>query len=509
MSTLAQELRTSCATRPEHIAVVDGNRRMTYEQLGREAGGFATALSAMGVRRGDRVALVLQSGIDCAVALYGVVLADAAFVPLDATAPEERLAHLLAHCGAVVVVCDGSTVDRVRGAVSRLPHRPEVVLAGAGARGDLLLTELALLPVRPPGRLLDVDLATVVYTSGSTGPPKGVTFLHRNVTFVAGAVITSLGLVREDRILSVLPLSHTYGLYQLLMSVRLGATVVLLPRRTLLGPVVRSLEDEAITVLPGVPTLWQVLVSLNGLAGRRLPLRVLTNAGAALSPLLAEQVRRTFPAARLYCMYGQTECKRVCVLAPEQLTRRSASVGRPLPGTEAWIEDDDRNVVGPDVVGELVVRGDHVMQGYWRDPDATAAKLVPGRLPGDRALRTGDLFRSDDEGYLYFVGRRDDMIISRGEKVAPLEVELVLSTAAGVREAAVVGWPDERSGQVVVAHVSALPGHELVPAELRAWCAAHLEEVRVPRHVVVHQELPRLSNGKLDRLALLDGLVLT
>jgi acyl-CoA synthetase (AMP-forming)/AMP-acid ligase II len=156
-------------------------------------------------------------------------------------------------------------------------------------------------------------------------------------------------------------------------------------------------------------------------------------------------------------------------------------------------------------VGELVVRGDHVMQGYWRDPEQTAQKLSPGRFPGDRVLRTGDLFRRDEDGYLYFVSRSDDVILTRGEKVAPHEVESVLLTAPGVREAAVVGRPDERLGQAVVAHVSAMPGFDLVPAQLRGWCAQHLEEVRVPRYVVLHGELPKLSSGKVDRMALLGG----
>lgn len=506
-STLAEDLWTACAERPQHTAVVDARRRVTYEQLLREAAGLATGLADLGVRRGDRVALVQQSGVEAAVALYGALLADAAIVPLDATSKVERLAHLLDHCGAAAVVCDATTVDVVRVAARAVPAPPHVVVAGPPQPGDLCMAELVALPPRAPGRLLDVDLATIVYTSGSTGTPKGVTYLHRNATFVSTAVIASLGLLPQDRVLSVLPFSHTYGLYQLLMAVRLGATVVLEPRGMLPGRLVRALEHETVTVLPGVPTLWQVLTSLHGLAERRLPLRVLTNAGAALSPAMLERVRRTFPDAELFCMYGQTECKRVCALEPGQLAGRPGSVGRPIPGTEAWLEDEHGREVGPGVVGELVVRGDHVMQGYWRDPDRTAQKLVPGRFPGDRVLRTGDLFRRDEDGYLYFVSRSDDVILTRGEKVAPLEVERVLCAAPGVREAAVIGCPDERLGQAVVAHVAAMPGVDVVPAQLRAWCAQHLEAVRVPRHVVLHGALPRLSNGKVDRMALLDGLV--
>lgn len=507
--TLADDLRASVAEHPGRTAVVDAHRRLTYAELGREAAGLATGLADLGVRRGDRVALVLRNSVESAVAVYAAVLAGAAVVPLDPSSPEDRLVHLLAHCGAAAVVCDTGAAPRARAAALRVPGRPAVVVTGPTAPGDLSFTELVALPPRHRGPLLDVDLAAVVYTSGSTGMPKGATFLHRNVHFVTGSVLDYLGLVAGDRILSVLPLSHTYGLYQLLMGVRVGATVYLQHGTAFPGRLVQTLEEEAITVLPGVPTLWQVLVSLHGVAERQLPtLRVLTNAGAALPPERLAQVRRTFPRAQLFSMYGQTECKRVCYLPPEQLDRRPDSVGIAIPGTEAWVEGEDGCEAAAGETGELLVRGDHVMQGYWGDPEATARKLIPGRLPGDRVLRTGDLFRRDDEGYLYFVARRDDIITTRGEKVAPLEVERVLCTAPGVREAAVVGVPDDRLGQCVVAHVSALPGHALEAAALRRHCAQHLEEAKVPRRVVLHDDLPRLDSGKVDRMALLADLAL-
>jgi acyl-CoA synthetase (AMP-forming)/AMP-acid ligase II len=287
------------------------------------------------------------------------------------------------------------------------------------------------------------------------------------------------------------------------MAVRAHSTLVLEHGITLPGRVVKALEAEQITVLPGVPTVWQILLSLRGLAERRLPhLRLLTNAGAALSVARLAEVRRTFPNAQFFSMYGQTECKRVCYLPPDQLDARPGSVGIAIPGTEVWIEDEDGNVVQPGEVGELVIRGDHVMQGYWKDAEATAGKLRPDGFPGDRVLRSGDLFRADDDGYLYFVARKDDIIKSRGEKIAPKEVEEVLYNAVGVREAAVVGVDDELLGQKIVAHVSATSGHELDETVLRQHCAAHLEDFMVPRCVVIHDDLPKTDNGKLDKLAL-------
>jgi acyl-CoA synthetase (AMP-forming)/AMP-acid ligase II len=323
--------------------------------------------------------------------------------------------------------------------------------------------------------------------------------------FVADAIIEYLELRTDERILLVLPLSHTYGLYHLLMGVRLNATVVLQAGMAFPGVVVTALEDERITMLPGVPTVWQVLVSLQGLADRALPdLRILTNAGAALAEDRLAAIRATFPRARFFSMYGQTECKRACYLPPDQLDERPGSVGIASPGTEVWVARDDEHEAAPGEIGELMIRGDHVMQGYWGDPEATARKLSAGRWPGDRVLRSGDLFYRDEAGYLYFVARKDDIIKSRGEKIAPKEVEDVLSAAVGVREVAVVGESDPVLGQAVIAHVSALEGFCLDATDLRRHCAAKLEDFMVPARIEIHDELPKLDNGKLDRKVLID-----
>src|SRR3954467_9223620 len=377
--------------------------------------------------------------------------------------------------------------------------------APAGEAGPVVLDAAALAADGPvPAPPLEADLAAGIYTSGSTGEPKGGTLTHHNMTFAADSIIEYLGMHAGDRVLCTSPLSFDYGLYQLLMSIRVGATVVLEHGFTLPGRIVQLLERERITGLPGVPTLFGVLTGLRGLAERELPhLRVLTNTGQALSAATIEALRTTFPGAALFSMYGLTECKRVSYLPPEELDRRPGSVGRAIPGTEAWVLRDDGRRAGPGEVGELMVRGGHVMQGYWEAPEATAERLGPGRWPWERVLATGDLFRTDEEGFLYFVGRRDDLIKSRGEKVVPREVEDVLHAAGGVAEAAVVGVPDERLGQAVLAHVAARPRAALDAAALRAHCAAALEAHMVPARIVVHEgALPRTPNGKVDRRAL-------
>ena len=490
--TLGEDLRTIAERQADHAAVVAGDRTLTYGELDSLADGAAARLRELGVERGDRVALVLPNGVEAAVAIYGTLRAGAAFSPLNPTIKHEKLAHVLSDAGAAVVVCDEERRRVVQAATALAGDVPVLV--------DLESEELAGTSPAPP---VSVDLAAVIYTSGSTGMPKGVTLTHTNMTFAADSIIEYLGMQGSDRVLCVLPLSFDYGLYQLLMSVRVGATLVLEPSFAFPGRVVQLLESQRITGLPGVPTVFQVLLSLRGLADRELPeLRFLTNTAAALPVPTIAAIRRTFPNARLYSMYGLTECKRATYLPPGELDARPGSVGIPIPGTEAWIEDEDGNVLGPGEVGELMIRGAHVMQGYWNDPELSAERLRSGRWPWERVLATGDLFRADEDGYLYFLGRRDDLIKSGGEKVVPREIEEVLHTAPGVAEVAVVGIADRLLGQAVHAHVSAESGVELDEVALRTHCAERLEAYKVPRRVHVHEELPKTNNGKIDRTAL-------
>ncbi len=491
--TIGEDLRLLAAGDPDRPAVITRDSRLSYGELDQLADAVAVGLRRLGLGRGDRVALLLPNGEELAIAIYGVQRAGAAYMPLNPTIKRDRLRYVLANSGATFVICDPARLETAR-AASGIEDGPAVIsdvreLAAEGA---------------PPAPPTELDLAALIYTSGSTGDPKGVTLSHRNMTFAADSIIQYLGMNGRDRVLCALPMSFDYGLYQLLMCVRVGATLVLEAGFSFPGRLVRTLEEQEITGLPGVPTMFQVLTSLRGLGERELPhLRFLTNTGAALPAGLIEAIVRTFPGARLHSMYGLTECKRVTHLPPEQLAARPTSVGVPIPGTEAWVDDGDGGRAAPGEVGELMVRGAHVMHGYWGDPEASAERLRPGRWPWERILATGDLFRRDEHGYLYFVGRRDELIKSRGEKVYPREIEDVLLDLDGVQEAAVVGVPDRLLGEALHAHVAAMSGVELDPAQLRRTCADRLEAHKVPERIWVHDELPRTGRGKVDRGALL------
>jgi len=502
VSTLDADLRRAAAAMSGKEALIAGERRMTYAQLDAAASALAARLRALGVERGDRVAVLLPNGVEAAVAIYGTLRAGAAFVPLNPTIKADKLAYVLNDCAAVAVVTDDALAPLAEEARAQAPSVQAVV----HAHGDVD-PEIGA----PPPPPISVDLAAIVYTSGSTGRPKGVTLTHANMTFAAGAIVDYLGMRAHDRVLCVIPLSFDYGLYQLLMCVRTGATLVLERGFAFPGRVMELLAEEEITGLPGVPTIFQVLASAgaHGVAHDLPELRFITNTAAALAPATIRALCDAFPQARLYSMYGLTECKRVSWLPPEQLEVRPESVGIPIPGTEAWIEDDAGARLPAGEVGELVVRGAHVMQGYWNDAEATAQRLRPGRWPWERELRTGDLFRADGDGFLYFVGRRDDILKSRGEKVAPREVEAVLHAAGGVRTAAVVGAPDRLLGQAIVAYVVPHGDAELTAAALLRYCAAHLEDYMVPARIELRDALPTTPNGKVDRRALAEQAAAT
>jgi len=480
--------------RPDAVAIVVDGEPVDYADLDRRVDAAAAELHRLGIGRGDRVAVVMSNGVPMVVAVYSILRAGAAFSPISPEIIPAKLERILVDVGAAAAICEPATREKVEAAA------PDGITIVDGETVAELAPDAAFTPMVGP------DLAAVMYTSGSTGEPKGVTLTHGNMSFVADSIIESIAMESSDRVLCVLPLYFGYGLYQMLACVRLGATLVLEPGFGAAGRVIQLFEEERITGFAAVPTIYQLLLTLPGLGEREFPhLRFLTNAGAGLPTPVVSAVRSAFPGARLYLMYGQTECQRVCRLLPEEVDGNPSSVGTAIPGTEAWVEDEDGEVAAPGVVGELMVRGPHVMQGYWGNEEATSRRLRPGRWPWERVLATGDLFRADERGYLYFVGRRDDIIKSRGQKVAPREVEDVLHGFPGVRDVAVVGVPDRLLGEAVHAHVAPEAGVELDANELRRHCAESLESHMVPKRVVIHAELPRIGSGKIDRRKLAAG----
>jgi long-chain acyl-CoA synthetase len=486
-------LQASASRFPGKVALICGERRITYAALAEQAAGLAQALRIRGVERGDRVVLLLDNSPEAVAAIFGVLQAGAVFSVVNPGTKLDKLAYILNNCTARAILTE-----------PRLRATAEQAARSAPSVAFTLCSPFQPAPVhaekRVPSPGIELDLAMIVYTSGSTGFPKGVVMTHQNVVTAATAITTYLESSPDDVVLSVLPLSFDYGLYQALMAVKVGATLVLERSFTYPGVMLERLRREKVTGLPLVPTIAAVLLQLKDLAPGMFPdLRYITNTAAALPPAHIARLQELFPSARLYSMYGLTECKRCTYLPPEELARRPGSVGIAIPGTEAYVVDEEGRRVPPGVVGELVIRGGHVMKGYWGDPEATARALRPGPFPWERVLYTGDLFHADAEGFLYFVGRKDDIIKSRGEKVSPKEVENVLYEVPGIREAAVVGVPDPILGMAIKAVVVAQPEAGLSEREVIRHCARRLEEFMVPRYVEFRDALPKSENGKISR----------
>ena len=487
-------LHGSAARFPDKTAIVCGERRIAYRELSAGARGLAAQLRRRGVARGDRVVILLENSPETVIALFGALEAGAVFSVVNPGTKLDKLAYILNNCGARAVITEPRLAAMAAEAAKSAPSvaftlvTPFAFAAEDGQQDDA-----------PPAGI-DLDLAMIVYTSGSTGFPKGVMMTHQNVVAAASSITSYLESAPEDVVLSVLPLAFDYGLYQALMCAKVGATVVLEKSFTYPAVLLEKLKSERITGLPLVPTIAAVLLQMKDLVPGAFPaLRYITNTAAALPPAHIARLQELFPATRIFSMYGLTECKRCTYLPPEQLAVRAGSVGIAIPGTEAYVVDDAGRRVAAGVVGELVIRGAHVMKGYWGDPQATERALKPGPFPWEKVLHTGDLFKADEEGFLYFVGRKDDIIKSRGEKVAPKEVENVLYELRGVREAAVIGVPDPLLGMAVKAVLALEPGFSLTAREVIRHCQQRLEEFMVPKHVEFRDALPKSHNGKISR----------
>lgn len=501
-------LLASAAATPAKTAVFTRDGDVTYAGVWEAAARLARALQDRGVRRGDRVALYLENGVPTVVGVYAASLAGGAFVVVNPQTKADKLRYLLEDCSAAAVVTDARGAAVVAEALRGASVAPLVIATAGAERGpDGTLAWDEVLASAPPEPLavgtIPNDLAALVYTSGSTGNPKGVMLSHQNVVFTQGSLCEYLRLSPDDRILNVLPLAFDYGLYQLLMAVHQGASLVLETSFTYPAETVRRVQETGATVLPGVPTIFATLLALHRSEPYALPsVRRITNTAAHLPDEFVGPLRAIAPDALIFKMYGLTECKRVCYLEPELVQERPSSVGKAIPGTEAFVLGDDGRPVPPGVTGVLHVRGPHVMMGYWNLPEETAAMLKPGPFPGERMLCARDFFRMDADGFLYFVGRDDDIIKSRGEKVSPVEVENVLHALPGVREAAVIGVPDDVLGEAVRAYVVLDDGVTMTEQAFKRACLARLESFMVPRDVVFVSELPKTDTGKVRKKSL-------
>lgn len=509
LHALVEERATTHGDRP---AVTYKSTTLTYSELWAQVRGVAAALGAMGLAREDRVAVFLEKRIETVAALVGTSAAGGAFVPVNPLLRPQQVGYILRDCGVRVLVTSAERLEIVRAELGECPDLAHVLLVDEaptdGARGWQVHGwpgPVSEGPAVPQG--IDVDIAAVLYTSGSTGKPKGVVLSHRNLIVGAESVSDYLHNTSDDVILAVLPLSFDAGLSQVTTAFAVGAHVVLmnylLPR-----DVPRMCVQHGVTGLTCVPPLWIQIAEVAWPPEATARLRYFANTGGRMPKTLLDKLRGLFPGALPYLMYGLTEAFRSTYLDPAEVDRRPDSIGKAIPNAEILVLRPDGTRCEPGEEGELVHRGALVAQGYWGDPDRTAERFrpVPGphdawRVP-EMAVWSGDTVVADDEGFLYFVGRHDEMIKTSGYRVSPAEIEEVAYATGMVRDAVALGVPDPRLGQRIVLVASpASPG----VLDVDALLAAMKHQVPVymlPSTVVSRDEIPRSPNGKFDRALL-------
>jgi amino acid adenylation domain-containing protein len=510
---LSDFLVDSAGRLPHKVALVCDGQRFTYAELDARSSALAFALARRGVERGDRVIVFGDNTVETVVAFFAVLKANAVVSVVNPQTKTEKLAYLLGDCRPTGLVSTAALHRVFAGPASASPHLRTVVVSGAisaeklaGLPGGVTSEQAVAGEPRdhaPARTAIDIDLAAIIYTSGSTGDPKGVMHTHLSMRTAAASLTAYLENQEDDVILNLLPLSFDYGLYQMIMAFRMGARLVLERSFAYPARIIEVMVTEKVTGFPGVPTIFALMNEMKTLAEQDFSsVRYVTNTAAALPQKHIEMLLRLFRSARIYSMYGLTECKRVSYLPPGDILRKRGSVGFAIPNTEVTIVDEAGAPVPAGQIGQIVVRGATVMRGYWEKPEATAEKLKPGPLPGEQVLYTGDHGRMDEDGYLYFIGRMDDIIKSRGEKVAPREVENALVNIDGIKEAAVIGVPDPILGEAVVAYVVLEQRASLSERDIQRECQQRLEGFMVPKSVVFVAELPRTTSGKIKKTGL-------
>jgi long-chain acyl-CoA synthetase len=508
---LGEALLFSAGNNPSKTAIIVKEKEYSFLSLKENSEKLAQHFQDMGIIKGDRIALYMSNSWESAISIYGITMAGAVFLVINPQTKADKLQYILNDCGAKILITESSLSKEWKLALENTESILEVILTGdenqvinhpyfklikfedviKGHHNHMSNTLCTIIPN---------DLAALIYTSGSTGFPKGVMMTHQSMVFTSWSLIEYLRLSADDRILLLLPLAFDYGLYQLLMAITIGGSLIMEQSFTFPAPIYKQMEQFRPTVFPGVPTIYAMMIA----SGKKEAMsfdyvQKITNTAAKLPSEFIPELKKLFPKALIYKMYGLTECKRVCYLEPELIDIKMASVGKAIPGTEVFLLSPEGKPVPAGEAGILHIRGPHVMAGYWNKEELSREMLKPGKIPGERILCSHDWFKTDKDGFLYFLGRNDDIIKTRGEKVSPVEIENIIYRIDGIKEAAVLGIPDEMMGESIVAYVTTYDFSELDERIILKECHAKLESFMVPRKIVFLPEMPKSTNGKIDK----------
>lgn len=506
---LGEALLISAKKDPLKTAVIVKDEEYSYGFLKERAEALAHYMVNAGIKKGDRIAIFMENSWQCIVSIYGITLSGGVFLIINPQTKADKLKYILEDSSAKILITATLLKKEFSQSLKGTKQIQHVIVSGdisnieKSDHFESISFENIILPQNQWATLPNIiptDLAALIYTSGSTGFPKGVMMTHQSMVFTCWSLIEYLRLSEEDRIMLLLPLAFDYGLYQLLMSITIGGNLIVAQSFIFTASIYESIRKYKPTIFPGVPTIYAMMIASNKESGVSFDcIKKITNTAALLPGEYIPDLKRIFPNALIFKMYGLTECKRVCYLEPELIDLKPTSVGKAIPGTEVYLLSPEGNPVGPGEPGILHIRGPHVMVGYLNKEKLSKEMLVDGKLPGEKILCSNDWFKMDEEGFLYFQGRNDDIIKTRGEKVSPIEIENIIYKIAGVKEVAVIGIPDEIMGESISAFITIQNGISLNEGVIKRECIHHLESFMIPQKVIFLDEMPKSSNGKIDK----------
>lgn len=514
MVTFFDELISYTASvKPNNQAIIYKQQSLSYAQLDKQTSEIALGLSGLGLQRSERVAVFLPKLPVAVMCMFAATRANGTFVPINSVLKALQVQHILNDCNVKVLVTSSDRLKALSSIINQCPDLKHVVLIDklpAKAEITEIDAQLSLLAELPAEDLMQVprvenDMAAILYTSGSTGKPKGVVLSHRNLVCGAHSVSSYLHNDESDVILALLPISFDAGLSQITTAFFVGASCVLMDY-FLPGDVVKTIEKHKVTGLTAVPPLWQQLMKINWPDSATAQLRYFANTGGAMPQVTLAKIRDTFKNAAPYLMYGLTEAFRSTYLPPDKVDERIGSMGKAIPNAEIMVVDEDGRECAANEPGELVHRGPLVSLGYWNDVEKTAERFKPvpvkrnGLVLTEMAVWSGDTVKKDDSGYLYFVGRKDEMIKTSGYRVSPMEVEeACYQGAEEVAEAIACGVSNLELGQAIVLLIVVKDDHQISEKDLLNKCKKNLPNFMHPKWLEIRSHLPRNPNGKVDR----------
>lgn len=485
----------------DKVAVETKKTKITYKQLKIEMDKFSGACISSGIKQQERVAIYCPNIKEAVFSILGTFKMGGIVVCIHPDTPENKVERILKDSKASLLISYKHIKFSINHSIKKV-----FVDTNSNERNDgewelySEWTSSSLTTGNPLSDNAEARIAALIYTSGSTYDPKGIICTHKNIIFSTNAINRELKYTVNDKVLSYLPLSFDYGLYQLFLSFSVGATLYLRESHLFGLDIQNTIKREDITILPGMRSIFNLFLN-NKKADMKFPsVRIITNTGDSIVSSSLPKLEKVFPNSLIYLMYGLSECKRVSILDPCDLILKPNSVGKPLNGTKATVMNRSMKECAPFEIGELVIQGPHVCEGYWQDPNMTKRVFIKNN--GVRSLKSGDLFYRDNEGYLYFVGRKDHLLKSKGYRINPREIENVLYEGfqQEIDESFVVGIEDQLHGVKICAYiVSSNPFPEKLIKRIKDYCRIKMEPWKQPEIIKIFPSIPITRNGKIDQ----------